>query len=573
MGNSCRLFAYICFLSTISHNIYPSDNEYPAQKNNSFALKITEPVVVHSAQSVSSQGVTSPDLSPGSSSPTTATTEYVSLLKENLSKIPEISRKESVEHFLGSPANLDNQAVHYPSADADEDDQTKLKRKKRKKKQKANGTCNDEAAHASPLLGPMPIGAATPHKRSTSTDRSDVSSSTTTQPNSNSITPRPNHRGGAESYPSDSAPNTTQILPRRPDIDDIPILELPPAATQGSAQYFETIQSDGMMSILAAVAHEAYGSKTNSKDRMSPKNWLEANNFKFEKYASYIVVSSDVTDNKDVFIAFPGTNLGNLTVSIGSCTEWDDDQFDRTGNAMLPGIVSFIKKPYTYLRNAAFSLSLYYFTSMFYLWSQEKDILYSGSAGVMFMSLASLMYLNLIPAVASKLYVKHLINLYHEIEPIYKEHIARGHNVYFVGHSLGGHIAEIMAHFFPQSTAVSFSAPGGGCSKSLSIAGRLIAQYGKELSCDIENWKKRIVRIVMEGDPIHNVLKHKFDNDGIYTIRLPSNTNTHSEEESNQIDKNDTYDMSAHRIYEIYLTYMFAHAKNNPPITKKTTSQ
>ncbi|CAO5674387.1 MAG: hypothetical protein HEEMFOPI_00050 [Holosporales bacterium] len=384
-------------------------------------------------------------------------------------------------------------------------------------------------AERSPSMGPKPIDGETPSKEK-------IGVSGSSSPLQSSLTS------------CDNAPPTSQT-PTQVIVDISPGEETSKEGLE--TPFFKTLEGNhAMMATLAAVAHEAYGSTVNPKDVMSPKKWLEEK-YTMKQNGNYIIVSPTDPKDKKVFIAFPGTKFSNIPVSIGSCTEWDDTQFDKTGQAMLPWYLSFIKKPYTYFRNLAFASTFCCFTSMFYLWSGKQDILCSGSLSAISLTISMLMYLNLVPLVASRYYARHIINLFHEIEPVYAEERKNGNQVYFVGHSLGGHIAELMAYFFPESKAVSFSAPGGGCMRSLSFAGQLIAMHGKQFSHDLTSWKKRIMRCVMEGDPIHDVLKHKYDNNGVYTAVIPSTSET-----------SQGYDISAHRIYHLYAYYILLSARN-----------
>ncbi|CAO4837297.1 MAG: hypothetical protein CNLJKLNK_00614 [Holosporales bacterium] len=271
---------------------------------------------------------------------------------------------------------------------------------------------------------------------------------------------------------------------------------------------------------LFALAYEGY--KVPAPEKFTPPyqapiDFLTSKGYEKKIITTHYAVFENTT-NKTTTISFAGTNTSNMHIAMGSCLFWQPSQYDAVGRALFPGFISAIaKKPYTMFMNATIATSLISsMTTMFY-WAKGCDILLPGLIASTSLVFSAIMWKNIGPWLFLPVYLKHIHSIAQEIKPIYRESLKKGYNVSFVGHSLGGHFAQIFTAIFANTNAHCISAPGGGYLQLSIVHGWYQSIYGQKDDLpgksDLpgkEEWDARVRLYACDGDPIIN-LRHKND--------------------------------------------------------------
>lgn len=281
-----------------------------------------------------------------------------------------------------------------------------------------------------------------------------------------------------------------------------------------------SIASEGKLAALEdvlnhlALAYEGYQVLKPEKFTppcQAPLDFLSARGYQKIKKTKHYSVFENV-QKKTTTISFAGTNTSNMHIAMGSCLFWQPNQFDAVGRALLPSLFStVVKKPFTFLMNAAIATSVLSTAATMACWTKGYDILIPGFLASTSLVLSAVMWKNIAPWLFLPVYLKHIHSMVEEINPIYHDALKKGHSISFDGHSLGGQFAQLFAALFPKTKAHCISAPGGGYLQLSILHGWYRSLYGgkSELPSQ-EVWESRFRLYACDGDPITN-LRHEND--------------------------------------------------------------
>lgn len=239
---------------------------------------------------------------------------------------------------------------------------------------------------------------------------------------------------------------------------------------------------------------------------IKPAEYLKVNHFiKNEDLSTIDISVFKNTQTQEVIIGFRGTNCTKtIAASIGSCAEWERKDYDAAGKSIFP--FSFLPKPYTFLMMGWFFISVLSgidgFTNYQFIDSYKH---FAQSLCILSLTVAAIMYFNIIPKMFYGYFDTHLSTLMPTVENALKPHTLS--KITFVGHSLGGILAQIFSGIY-NNPATVFSTPGGAYELLLAFA----SKHKADLPNGIPSWdkfKNKISPFGIEGDPIPTLQRNQ----------------------------------------------------------------